>query len=385
MPITLVIDDDQSFEKICSSCIGRTTKMGEHQFFFAHSDQEALDFLQTKPDLDLAIVSVDGGPISGMDLFRKLTGYRLRVPRVALTAGKDLSVIRQAMNNGAADFLTKPVQSDDLLITVDKVFQDCQSRREAWSNEAQLSAIKRELDIAEDIQRQILPSVFPTREQLDISAHLTPAKRMSGDFYDTFDLPDGKIGLAVADVSGKGIPAAFFMAVARTLLRATAMTNLSPGACLFTVNNLLCQHQITSMFVSVFYCTLDTKTWKVTYSNGGHLPPYLVRGGDHNDVFPLEGGDGIVLGVKEDMAFEEGTCQLGHGDSLFFYTDGVTEAFDKERNQFSEERLIEYLLKNRKLSAHAIAENLFAYVDDFRKGAEQNDDFTSLMIKRSEA
>jgi len=382
MPITLVVDNDPTFEEICSSCIGRSTDMGEHKFIFAHSDQEALDFLQTKPELDLAIVSVDGGPISGMNLFRKLTGYRLRVPRVALTAGGDLAVIRQAMNNGAADFLTKPVHADDLLVTVDKVFQDCQSRREAWSNEAQLSAIKRELDIAEDIQRQILPTVFPARERLDISAHLTPAKRMSGDFYDTFDLPDGKIGLAVADVSGKGIPAAFFMAVARTLLRATAMTSLTPGACLSAVNDMLCQHQITSMFVSVFYCTLDPETWEVVYSNGGHLPPYLVRGGDAKEVIALEGGEGIVLGVQEDMPFDESTCQLKHGDSLFFYTDGVTEAFDVDRNQFSEERLIEYLLDNRSLSAHAISENLFAFVDDFRKGAEQNDDFTSLIIKR---
>lgn len=382
MPITLVVDNDSAFEEVCSSCIGRSTDMGEHKFVFAHSDQEALDFLQTKPELDLAIVSVDGGPISGMNLFRKLTGYRLRVPRVALTAGSDLGVIRQAMNDGAADFLTKPVEPDDLLVTVDKVFQDCQSRREAWSNEAQLSAIKRELDIAEDIQRQILPTVFPSRDRLDISAHLTPAKRMSGDFYDTFDLPDGKIGLAVADVSGKGIPAAFFMAVARTLLRATAMTSLTPGACLSAVNDLLCQHQITSMFVSVFYCTLDPVTWEIVYSNGGHLPPYLVRGGDGKEVIALEGGEGIVLGVQEDMPFDESTCQLKHGDSLFFYTDGVTEAFDVDRNQFSEERLIEYLLDNRSLSAHAISENLFAFVDDFRNGAEQNDDFTSLIIKR---
>jgi phosphoserine phosphatase RsbU/P len=383
MPITLVVDNDSAFEEICTRCIGRSTDMGEHHFIFAHSDQEALDFLLTKPELDLAIVSVDGGPISGMNLFRKLTGYRLRVPRVALTAGGDLAVIRQAMNEGAADFLTKPVVADDLLVTVDKVFKDCESRREAWSNEAQLSAIRRELDIAEDIQRQILPTVFPSHERLDISANLKPAKRMSGDFYDTFDLPDGKIGLAVADVSGKGIPAAFFMAVARTLLRATAMTNLSPSECLFAVNNMLCQHQITSMFVSVFYCTLDPKTWEVVYSNGGHLPPYLIHGDAlKKEVTALNGKEGIVLGVKEDMPFDEMTCTLEHGDAIFFYTDGVTEAFDLDRNQFSEERLMNYLLENRSLSAHAISENLFAFVDDFRNGAEQNDDFTSLIIKR---
>lgn len=382
MPTTLVVDNDAKFQEICASCMGHSTAMGEHTFLFANSDQEALNILQEKPELDLAIVSIDGGPITGMDLFKQLQGVRVRVPRIALTGGSDLSSIRRAMNEGAADFLTKPVQSDDLLVTVDKVFKDCEARREAWKNEAQLSAIKRELDIAENIQRQILPSIFPERDRLDISAHLTPAKHMSGDFYDTFDLPDGKVGLAVADVSGKGIPAAFFMAVARTLLRATAMTSVSPGACLSSVNDMLCQHQITSMFVSVFYCTVDTETWEVVYSNGGHMPPYLVHGDTAKGAVALEGGEGIVLGVQEDMPFEEGRCTLAHGDALFFYTDGVTEAFDRDKNQFSEERLINYLLENRSLSAHAISENLFAFVDTFRDGAEQNDDFTSLVIKR---
>ncbi|SCA56084.1 putative Response regulator receiver modulated serine phosphatase [Candidatus Terasakiella magnetica] len=382
MPTTLVVDDDQDFQRVCETCIGSATAMGEHRFIFAHSDEEALKIIQGEDELDIAIVSIDGGNISGMELFKKLEGVRLRVPRIALTGGRDLSSIRKAMNEGAADFLTKPVNADDLMVTVDKVFKDCEARREAWRNEAQLSAIKRELDIAENIQKQILPSIFPSSDHLEISAHLTPAKRMSGDFYDTFDLDDDKIGIAVADVSGKGIPAAFFMAVARTLLRATAMTSPSPAACLSQVNNLLCEHEINSMFVSVFYCVVDTKTWEVTYSNGGHLPPYLVSNDDAKGAIGLEGREGIVLGVQEDMPFENCTCKLGEGDAIFFYTDGVTEAFDRDKNQFSEERLIDYLLENRSLSAHSLSENLFAFVNDFRAGAEQNDDFTSLVLKR---
>lgn len=382
MPTTLVIDNDPDFIALCRSCMDTDTDDVQHTFLFARSDEEALALIEMQPGLDLAIVSIDGGDISGMDLFRKLQNVRLRVPRIALTAGRDLQDIRHAMNRGAADFLTKPVKAEDLRVTVEKVFGDCEARRAAWRNEAQLSAIQRELDIAENIQRQILPTDFPNRQNVEISAHLTPAKRMSGDFYDSFDLPDGKIGLAVADVSGKGIPAAFFMAVARTLLRATAVNSPSPGACLASVNDMLCQHQITSMFVSIFYCTVDLKTWEVCYSNGGHLPPYLIHGDDTKGAVPMEGGDGIVLGVQEGMEFEEATCTLGPNDAMFFYTDGVTEAFDPEKNQFSEERLIDYLLQNKSESAHAIATNLFAYVDDFRDGADQNDDFTSLIIKR---
>jgi sigma-B regulation protein RsbU (phosphoserine phosphatase) len=382
MPTTLIIDPDHQFHSICQTCEGHETQMGEHRFLFAHSDENAIEILKKQPVLDMAIVSIDGGDVTGLSLFKKLDGIRVRVPRIAITAQNDIKAIRGAMNEGAADFLTKPVERDDLLITIDKVFKDCEARRAAWKNEAQLSAIQRELDIAETIQKQILPSIFPSRDQIEISAHLTPAKRMSGDFYDSFDLPDGRIGLAVADVSGKGIPAAFFMAVARTLLRATAMQCTSPADCLSKVNNLLCQHEITSMFVSVFYCIVDPKTWEVTYCNGGHLPPYLVRVDDEANAHSLEGGDGIVLGVQPDMDFEDATCFLNQGDALFFYTDGVTEAFDQNKNQFSEERLIDYLLENRKLSAHTLSQNLYAFVNDFRDGAEQNDDFTSVVLKR---
>jgi len=382
MPTTLVVDKDEAFAELCRCCINRDTAAGEHRFLFATSDREALDILKDRPQLDLAIVSIDGDGISGMELFRKLQGYRLRVPRIALTARRDLDAIRQAMNDGAADFLTKPVNDNDLLATVDKVYRDCEARRAAWRNEAQLSAIRRELDIAEDIQRQILPTNFPDRDQIEISACLTPAKKMSGDFYDSFDLPDGRVGVAVADVSGKGIPAAFFMAVARTLLRATAMNSTSPADCLAQVNDMLCQHGVTSMFVSVFYAIVDPKSWRVDYCNGGHLPPYLMSGMHAEEAIPLDGGDGIVLGVEEGMSFVGATCQLHKGDAIFFYTDGVTEAFDRDKNQFSEERLIEYLLSNRSLSAHALSENLYAFVDEFRDGAQQNDDFTSLVVKR---
>jgi len=144
---------------------------------------------------------------------------------------------------------------------------------------------------------------------------------------------------------------------------------------------LLFNHDIPGMFVSVFYGVLDTIDWTMTYANGGHLPPYLIPG-DGGDVRPLGGGDGVVLGVQDSIPYEQGAVAIDRGSALFFYTDGLTEAFDAERNQFSDERLIDYLLTNRSMSAHALTDNVFAFVNMFTGEAPQSDDITSLTIKR---
>lgn len=375
MPRTLVIDDDQHLQDV----IGEQSAA---DFVFARTDEQALEILSRDSGIDIAIVSIDSGHIGGMNLFKRLKGLRrVRIPRIALTGGDDLKVIRGAMNDGAVDFLTKPVSIDDLKATINKVYKDCEARREAWRNEAELSAIRREIDVAGDLQKRILPSVFPKRDDLDVFARTTPAKEIGGDFYDFFEIEPDKIGLIVADVSGKGVPAAFFMAVARTLIRATVFNQPEPGPCLQQVNKLLFQHDIPGMFVSVFYGMLDTKTWEMTYANGGHLPPYLIPG-DGGDVIALGGGDGVVLGVQDEIPYEQDTLCIDPGGALFFYTDGVTEAFDVDRNQFSDERLINYLLENRSLSAHALTENVFAFINMFAGDAPQSDDITSLVIKR---
>lgn len=374
MPRTLVIDDDPHLQALISAG-------ASDDFCFAHSDNEALDILGRETGIDIAVVSIDGEDIGGMGLFRRLKGERLRIPRIALTTGDDLGAIRRAMREGAVDFLTKPVSLGDLQATIDKVYMDCEARRKAWRTESELAAIRREIDVAGDLQRRILPSDFPRRDDFDVFARTTPAQEIGGDFYDFFELGTDKLALIVADVSGKGVPAAFFMAVARTLIRATAATQSEPGACLEQVNKLLYQHNIPGMFVSVFYGILDTGNWRMSYANGGHPPPYLIPG-DGGDIFPLSGGDGVVLGVQDEIPYQQETVSIDPGAALFFYTDGVTEAFDINRNQFSDRRLIDYLLENRSLSAHALGDNVFAFINLFTGDAPQSDDITSLVIKR---
>jgi len=378
MPVTLIVDDDPEFADLCEKTLG---PMGAHKFIIATDDAAAIEVLKKTDDLDVAIVAIDKNNVSGLDLFKKLSGRRIRVPRIALTSDGDIPLIREAMNGGAADFLTRPVAAEDLKRTIDKVYQDTERRRKAWKTESQLSAIRREVDLAGDIQKRILPTIFPKRDELDVAAILESAKDMSGDFYDVFEIGGGKIGFVMADVVGKGIPAAFFMAVARTLLQATAMAGTSPAECLAQVNDLICRHEITSMFVSVFYGALDTDTWELTYANGGHLPPVLIDG-KTGGASLVSGGDGVVLGVQAELEYEQGAITLAPGDSIFLYTDGLTEAFDPNREQFGEERLEAYLSDHRAECLDELCRTTLDHIKDFTNGAEAADDMTCLAIRR---
>lgn len=376
MPKALVIDDDPDFAAQCRLAEGDGAR-----FVFARNDETARRLLVETGDFDIALVRVDADRLSGLDLFRQLGGVKVRIPRIALLSRRDLETARKAMNDGAADFLVTPVEPGDLKATIERVFRSCEERREAWRNEAKLSAIQREITIAEEIQKRILPTMFEGGRGYSLFARLASAKSMSGDFYDVFELPNGRIGLVVADVSGKGIPAAFFMAVARTLLRATAMTGTSPADCLAQANAVLCRHDIPNMFVSAFYGIFDPNDWSLIYANAGHQPPLHL----HVDgrVSETEGVDGLVLGVSEDYPFSEAGLRLGPGEGLVVYTDGLSEAFDRNRNQFGEGRAIDILEKlPARADAALIVETLFSAQEAFTNGWERSDDTTVLALKR---
>ncbi len=385
---TLVIDDDPATEAMFLDCLGQKDGKdggGDNELLFAATDEAALDLLRGNKDIDIAVVAIDSKSLSGMEIFQRLEDEDARLPRIALCGRGDLETLRRALADGASDFLVRPVDGDELSATLARVYAECQRRRLNWKNEAELAAIRREIEIAADIQRRILPSRFPVIEGLDVFARTVPAKAVGGDFYDVFELgPPGKLGLVIADVSGKGIPAAFYMAVARTLIRATAPGAASPGECLAEVNGLLCRHDVPGMFVSVFYGVLDTGTWRLTFANGGHPPPLLVSPAGEGEglIKALEGGEGTLLGIDEGQVYEEGEVQLGPGEGVFFYTDGLTEAFDFENSPFGEERLWRCFAATAAGSASDIAGAAAAAIADFVGDADPHDDITSLVIKR---
>jgi phosphoserine phosphatase RsbU/P len=240
--------------------------------------------------------------------------------------------------------------------------------------------IKAELEVARAVQVAILPARFPARAECDGAARMMPAASMCGDFYDFIELPDGRIGLVIADVSGHGVPAAFFMAVARTSLRDVAAHYGDPGACLAQTNRALCAQNPMDLFVTVFYCVLDPHTGRLRYANGGHNPPYLLRA--DGNIEALDGQGGLVLGVMPEAEFPDHTVELHAGDRLVLYTDGLTEAFNAANEPYGAERLIAELRASGELAAGPLIERICASVKGFCGGAAQSDDITLTVIAR---
>ncbi len=245
-----------------------------------------------------------------------------------------------------------------------------------------LLALHKELEVASTIQKSILPSEFPPfpeRHEFEIHAAMTPAMEVGGDFFDFFLIDEARLGFVIADVSGKGVPAALFMAVSRTLIKATALGGLAPEECLSQVNRVLTSENVSGMFVTVFYGVLDLSSGEVAYCSAGHNLPYVMR--RDGRVEALERTGGLALGVFARAAYKSKRIRLETGDGLFLYTDGITEAMDADKNEFTDHRLEELL---RKLPGKPLAEiidGVVSEVTSFASGAPQADDMTTLVLR----
>jgi len=254
--------------------------------------------------------------------------------------------------------------------------------RDLTETTAAKERIESELSIAHDIQMSILRKTFPAfpdRKEFDIYAFIEPARKVGGDFYDFFFIDDTHLCFVIADVSGKGVPSALLMVETKTLIKITARGSKSPDQILYNVNNELCRDNDTGMFVTIFVGILDTATGEVLYSNGGHNPP-LTIGRDGKAEF-LRVSPGLVAGVWENFEYVTDRLVLKEGETLFMYTDGVTEAMNPADELFSEERLLRSLMA---LSTKPIGEMLGKLTEEivfFAQGAPQSDDITMMVLK----
>jgi sigma-B regulation protein RsbU (phosphoserine phosphatase) len=234
--------------------------------------------------------------------------------------------------------------------------------------------INKELDLARQLQLAILPDRFPQLAHCTGHARMLPATQMGGDFYDFVTLPDGRVAVVMADVSGKGVPAAFFMAVARTSINALVRELADPALCLARANDELCRQNPMDLFVTVFLAILDPATGRLDYANGGHNPPVLRHA--NGDSRLMDGTGDMALGVMPDMPYITASIQLAPGDLLLSYTDGVTEAFNGEQLAYGEPRLIELMERLHELAPQALVAAIFDDVASFAAGAPQSDDIT---------
>ena len=251
---------------------------------------------------------------------------------------------------------------------------------------AEKERIGAELDVARHIQASMLPCIFPAfpeRHEFDIFASMTPAKEVGGDFYDFFLVDDDHLAVVMADVSGKGVPAALFMMISKTLLKSAAQSGLSPKAVLEKVNDQLCENNDAEMFVTVWLGILEISTGKMKCANAGHEYPAIMRKGGDFELFKDK--HGFVLAGMEGARYREYELELHAGDRLVVYTDGVPEATNGANTLYGTDRMISALNGARDGSCRQMLEALHRDVDSFVDGADQFDDITMLCIEMKEA
>ncbi|MGN0691158.1 MAG: SpoIIE family protein phosphatase [Oscillospiraceae bacterium] len=246
---------------------------------------------------------------------------------------------------------------------------------------AEKERINAELSLASSIQAHMLPCIFPAfpeHSEFDIYATMTPAKEVGGDFYDFFMVDDTHVAAVMADVSGKGVPAALFMVIAKTLIKNYAQSGIEPYQVFTTANRMLCDGNDAGLFVTAWMGVLDITSGKLTYVNAGHNPP-MIRQKDGSFEY-LRSRPGFVLAGMETVKYRQNELMLEPGDRLFLYTDGITEATSAEKELYGEERLSAYLNGHADNSAEDILHGLKADVDSFVGEAPQFDDMTMLML-----
>ena len=378
----LVVDDEPDLERLVLQQMRREIRRHHYEFVFAHNGIEALERLSQDQNIDLVVSDINMPKMDGLVLLEKIAEVNADVHSVIVSAYGDMKNIRTAMNRGAFDFVTKPIDFADLKVTIERTLRNLISWREATESRDKLLAIQNELDVASKMQQSILPTVFPADSRYQVFGSMSPAREVGGDFFDIMRLEEGRIGIAVADVSGKGVPAALFMMSCRTLLKGAAIGTARPGAVLKEVNQILQEDNEAMMFVTLFYAIFDPESGEMVYANGGHNPPMIVRTDGSSSEIPV--ASGIALGVMPDMDFAEDALQVAPGESVVFYTDGVTEAENGKAELFEMERLRMVFTGVPPKDAKEANSAVFEAVSAFAGDTPQSDDITCITLYRSE-
>lgn len=308
---------------------------------------------------------------------RKLTKYAKELPKHDFTLPRHLLSGIEELPVKYKDEVGKLAES--FLFMEDALRQYIINLQETT---AAKERIESELKIAHDIQMGILPKIFPPfpdRSEFDIYATIEPAKEVGGDLYDFFFMDDYHLYFAIGDVSGKGVPASLFMAVTKTLIKAKATKGLTPQRVLSRVNQDLSMDNPSLMFVTLFLGILNIRTGEMEYSNGGHNPPYLIH--SNGDLEPLEMTQGMALGVMEDFLYQSKKIVLQKGDTIFLYTDGVTEATNEKEALFSEKRLEKEISVLKDKPIEEFAAGVMEKIRAFCQGVPQTDDITMMLLR----
>lgn len=250
-----------------------------------------------------------------------------------------------------------------------------------YQESAERSRLEQELNVAREIQSSLIPAGNPHIPNCSIASYWEAARQVSGDFYDFLQLNDHQWGIVVADVADKGVPAAIFMALSRTILRAVAFNRTDPADTLMRVNQIIDKDTQSDLFVTLFYAVWDCETNRLTYANGGHNPPILIKA---NGTHHLLRGRGIALGVLPDVEIDSNSVPIGQGDMIVFYTDGVTEAMNEDFDEFGLSRLVLTAKQARHRDAYHVRQSIQTAIGEHVGTTPQSDDITLVIMKRQQ-
>lgn len=300
----------------------------------------------------------------GLELISQVRSRNRLLPVVVMTGWGSIDTAVEAMRRGARSFVQKPWEDATLLEVIEREIREARAHRRHDEQQA------REIEEARLIQRGLLPASFPEMPGCGIAGTWQPAYGFGGDCYDTIRFGDATLAVSVADVVGKGLPAALLMSNLQAAVRAFASETTLPRDLCASVNRLLCRNVASGKFVTFCYCRIDLARRTITYANAGHNPPILARADGR--VERLTAG-GTPLGVFADAPYDQGQAALVPGDRLVLFTDGITEAESADHEEFGDERLVSLVLERRTLAPQPLQASIFDSVNAFTGGAFQDD------------
>ncbi len=309
----------------------------------------------------------------GLDLLERVRAKDATLPVVVMTGWGSIETAVEAMRRGARSFVQKPWDDTTLVEVVQREVAEGQAGRR---RDARFS---RDFEEARQIQRALLPSVMPTVPGCTIAARWTPAAGIGGDCYDVLKFSETRVALSIADVVGKGLPAALLMSNLQAAVRAFATPTADPHDVCSSVNRLLCRNIASGKFVTFCYTVVDLERGLISYANAGHNPPLVVRADGRVDQLATTG---LVLGVSSDWTYTTGTTTFGPGDRLVCFTDGMTEARSNSDEEFGEDRLGQLCTTAQGIPVETLADTLISAVTAWVDGPAQ-DDATLIVLERS--
>jgi phosphoserine phosphatase RsbU/P len=300
----------------------------------------------------------------GLELIPQVRAHDPSMPIVVMTGWGSVDTAVEAMRRGARSFVQKPWEDVALLEILHREISDARATKRRDAKQ------QREFEDARLIQRGLLPTAMPQTSGLVLASSWQPANGVGGDCFDALPFGAGAIGLTIADVAGKGVPAALLMSNLQAAVRAFAQDGASPSSVCTSVNRLLCRNMASGRFVTFCYAHIDVAAGRLTYANAGHNPPLLVRA--DGAIEKLSPG-GTVLGVFTESTYEQGEFPLCPGDRLVFYTDGITEGRNGDGEEYGEDRLAAAAGRHRAHDADTMLAQVLRDVESFNGGTYEDD------------